>query len=203
MAKHKKVYGFTIAVKELKETVPNIFRYASAYMRTQHVKAKSLWQMFISRPEEDPSFLPAKDPRYNLMQEKQRMRGPGEYPFIDNETMEGEVYNRCHFWSNFEIARLDFFRSPEYEAFFQTMDRSGGFFSERVSHLTSSRRSLIIDVNAVGRRAHPLAGGRHPSGALTSPLLPRHWLPTFNDTTLPRKHARTTDSAGSVLRRVD
>lgn len=39
----------------------------------------------------------------------------------------------CHFWSNFEIARLDFFRSKEYEDFFQMMDKSGGFWTERVS----------------------------------------------------------------------
>ena len=51
---------------------------------------------------------------------------------IDPEGMEGENYNMCHFWSNFEIARLDFFRSKEYEEFFQMMDRSGGFWMERV-----------------------------------------------------------------------
>ena len=39
----------------------------------------------------------------------------------------------CHFWSNFEIARLDFFRSKEYEDFFNMMDHSGGFWAERVS----------------------------------------------------------------------
>ena len=47
--------------------------------------------------------------------------------------MEGEKYNMCHFWSNFEIAKLSFFRSKEYEDFFQMMDRSGGFWMERVS----------------------------------------------------------------------
>lgn len=47
--------------------------------------------------------------------------------------MEGEKYNMCHFWSNFEIARLSFFRSKEYRDFFETMDRSGGFWMERVS----------------------------------------------------------------------
>ncbi|PWW79451.1 Glycosyltransferase Family 15 protein [Tuber magnatum] len=82
MQRQNKTYGFTIAVKELKETVPNIFRYASAYKRN--------------------SNLPTT-----------------------------EAYNMCHFWSNFEIARLDFFRSEKYEKFFETMDRSGGFWTER------------------------------------------------------------------------
>lgn len=59
--------------------------------------------------------------------------GNGHIKDIDPEAMEGEIYNMCHFWSNFEIARLDWFRSKEYEEFFQMMDHSGGFWMERVS----------------------------------------------------------------------
>ncbi|KAG2173774.1 hypothetical protein INT43_005194 [Umbelopsis isabellina] len=40
-------------------------------------------------------------------------------------------YNRCHFWSNFQIADLSFYRSEEYQAFFNHLDKSGGFFYER------------------------------------------------------------------------
>lgn len=40
-------------------------------------------------------------------------------------------YSTCHFWSNFEIANLDFWRSPAYEAYFEHLDRAGGFFYER------------------------------------------------------------------------
>jgi len=40
-------------------------------------------------------------------------------------------YNLCHFWSNFEIARLDFYNSPAYQAFFDYLDRANGFFEER------------------------------------------------------------------------
>ncbi|KAJ1951170.1 hypothetical protein FBU59_000322 [Linderina macrospora] len=40
-------------------------------------------------------------------------------------------YNGCHFWTNFEIVDLSFYRSPEYEAYFQYLDRAGGFFYER------------------------------------------------------------------------
>jgi hypothetical protein len=42
MIREKKTYGFTIAVKELKETVPNIFRYASAYKRMNNLTSKGL-----------------------------------------------------------------------------------------------------------------------------------------------------------------
>ncbi|KAJ6632176.1 glycosyltransferase family 15 protein [Mycena sp. CBHHK59/15] len=43
----------------------------------------------------------------------------------------GETYNKCHFWSNFEIADLDFWRAPAYQAFFAYLDSKGGFYYER------------------------------------------------------------------------
>ncbi|RMZ77716.1 hypothetical protein DV738_g4217, partial [Chaetothyriales sp. CBS 135597] len=43
----------------------------------------------------------------------------------------GDTYNKCHFWSNFEIGNLDWLRSPAYLDFFETLDRDGGFFYER------------------------------------------------------------------------
>lgn len=43
----------------------------------------------------------------------------------------GNSYNLCHFWSNFEIANMQFFRSPVYESYFEFLDRKGGFFYER------------------------------------------------------------------------
>ena len=46
-------------------------------------------------------------------------------------TDNGNTYNLCHFWSNFEIASLNFFRSEAYMAFFDYLDRKGGFFYER------------------------------------------------------------------------
>ena len=63
----------------------------------------------------------------------------------DPDAMEGESYNMCHFWSNFEIARLSFFRSKEYREFFEMMDRSGGFWMERVR--SACCRALVADLN--------------------------------------------------------
>ncbi|KAK9456018.1 glycosyl transferase, partial [Dipodascopsis uninucleata] len=40
-------------------------------------------------------------------------------------------YSTCHFWSNFEIGDMDFFRSDAYDEYFQYLDRDGGFFYER------------------------------------------------------------------------
>ncbi|THU96600.1 glycosyl transferase [Dendrothele bispora CBS 962.96] len=43
----------------------------------------------------------------------------------------GERYNLCHFWSNFEIADMDFWRGEAYQAFFKYLDDTGGFYYER------------------------------------------------------------------------
>jgi alpha 1,2-mannosyltransferase len=43
----------------------------------------------------------------------------------------GETYNRCHFWSNFEIADLDLWRGEAYSKFFEFLDSKGGFYYER------------------------------------------------------------------------
>lgn len=44
---------------------------------------------------------------------------------------KGENYNMCHFWSNFEVADMDFWRSETYQKYFEHLDKSGGFFYER------------------------------------------------------------------------
>jgi alpha 1,2-mannosyltransferase len=43
----------------------------------------------------------------------------------------GQTSNYCHFWSNFEIASLEWFRSDAYNDFFNYLDSAGGFFYER------------------------------------------------------------------------
>lgn len=47
--------------------------------------------------------------------------------FMEN----GDRYNLCHFWSNFEIADMDFWRSKPYMDFFEYLDSKGGFYYER------------------------------------------------------------------------
>jgi mannosyltransferase len=140
MIEKNKTYGFTIAVKELRETVPNIFRYASAYKRLNNLTSKGLWEMFVEpQPDKEPEIA-EDDPKYKPPLPEEILRsepGRNNIPEIDFEAMEGEKYNMCHFWSNFEIAKLSFFRSKEYEDFFQMMDHSGGFWMERVCHLCS------------------------------------------------------------------
>ena len=41
---------------------------------------------------------------------------------------KGQTYNGCHFWSNFEIGSLAFWRSEAYRKYFEHLDKAGGFF---------------------------------------------------------------------------
>ena len=43
----------------------------------------------------------------------------------------GSTYNLCHFWSNFEIADMDFWRGEAYSKYFDYLDQTGGFYYER------------------------------------------------------------------------
>jgi hypothetical protein len=198
MIKHNKTYGFTIAVKELRETVPNIFRYASAYKRLNNLTSQGLWEMFVEpQPDKDEKKDKAPAPEDE----------PGRLSEIDMEAMEGEKYNMCHFWSNFEIARLDFFRSKEYNDFFQMMDRSGGFWMERVRFLIPSMPFLtyspLLTIHTVGRRANPLARSRRAPRAARHPLLPRLRLPPHHDPALPGQRALPAAAARAVPREDD
>eukprot|EP00887_Chlorella_sp_A99_P004450 scaffold30.g4450.t1 len=62
-------------------------------------------------------------------------------------------YNGCHFWSNFEIGRLSFLRSPEYQAFFEHLDREGGFHTERWGDapVHSAAAAFLLDRRAIHR----------------------------------------------------
>lgn len=37
----------------------------------------------------------------------------------------------CHFWSNFEIGDLDFWRGEAYSKYFDHLEAAGGFYYER------------------------------------------------------------------------
>jgi len=75
MEKHNKTYAYTIIVKELRETVPNLFRYASAYKRIKKIKDSTLWPLFSIKAEKKKEVKPG-DP----------------LPDIDYEMMENEKY---------------------------------------------------------------------------------------------------------------
>lgn len=67
----------------------------------------------------------------------------------------GESYNLCHFWSNFEIASLEFMRSPTYESYFEFLDKKGGFFYERWGD--APVHTLAVTIMAPAERIHFVA----------------------------------------------
>lgn len=73
----------------------------------------SLWNASMSFFSENPQYVASNN----------------NAKFITDDG--GQTYNLCHFWSNFEIASLDFFRSKGYEDYFKFLDNQGGFFYER------------------------------------------------------------------------
>lgn len=183
MEKNNKVYGFTIVIKELVETVPNLFRHTYAFKKEHNITSKGMWEMFLTKHEENDLGDGSKDSGSVRRKKKLKLREerlkdkleaeklletlPEEaiigdsttdgkilagknllptddsdqildvdnYDYLSNEvppySINGETYNMCHFWSNFEIARLDFYRSKEYRAYFEALDRAGGFWTER------------------------------------------------------------------------
>ncbi|EPX75354.1 mannosyltransferase complex subunit [Schizosaccharomyces octosporus yFS286] len=134
MKNNGKVYGFVIAIKELEDTVPSLFRYSSAYRRSKQLNS-GLWNFFLESSESekisdnelvDVDSGDSQTPLTSQLDAKMKTLYSEE-----NSNMDGESYNMCHFWSNFEIANFDFFRNDLYEDFFQKMDRTGGFWTER------------------------------------------------------------------------
>ncbi|GAA5856071.1 hypothetical protein JCM8547_002966 [Rhodosporidiobolus lusitaniae] len=102
LAFHQKIYGFTITVVENENTIPSLFSTVKRYMEEKGI-----------RPEE--------------------WEGDKElWRFLTHKGEQGEErFSGCHFWTNMEIGDLRFFRSREYQDFFQYLDEAGGFYHER------------------------------------------------------------------------
>lgn len=113
MAKRGHVYGFTMAIWEVLSTVPSLFRHTTDYKDAAGIPSSPLWNAMV-----DPSPLPY--PLRRLMS------------LLGNRDRKGDAWNGCHYWSNFEIGDMDFFRGSQYQAYFEAMDRLGGFYFERV-----------------------------------------------------------------------
>ena len=114
MARRGKVYGFTIALWEIGTSCPSLFREAADWMDARGVLPSALWRASVSASWAPWPFRPL------LMS------------WFAHRDARGDQWSLCHYWSNFEIADMDFFRSPEYQAFFEYLDRKGGFYFERV-----------------------------------------------------------------------
>lgn len=112
MRERGKKYGYTVALWELDNTLPELFRAVSEFKALRRIKSSSLWKGFVR-----PSWMPWGTRWLSAAQ-----------PLHD---AAGDAWNLCHFWSNFEIGDLDFFRSEAHREFFDFLDSKGGFYTER------------------------------------------------------------------------
>lgn len=107
MRENKKKYGFVISLHEYEDTIT------------------TLWDVVEDYIEENSADIDMNTNSYRFLTDNSVI---GKYsPIVDSNT----DYNLCHFWSNFEIGDLNFFRSDEYKRFFEFLDSRGGFYYER------------------------------------------------------------------------
>lgn len=105
LAGTKKVYGFTIALydspQSVKTLLPETIEFLNKKDNYKYVHPNGAFQ-WATESKQNP---------------------------IHNEIAGG--YSTCHFWSNFEIADMDFFRGEAYSNWFEHLDQTGKFYYER------------------------------------------------------------------------
>jgi len=133
MARRGKTYGWTMALWEMPDTVPGLFRATADYREAAAIAPSALWKAMVTA-ELTPWPLRRL---WSLM------------PLRDSS---GDRWNQCHFWSNFEIADLDWFRSATYQSFYRHLLGKGGFYHERWGD--APVHSLAIAMLLDPRRVH-------------------------------------------------
>lgn len=112
LQKADKLYGFSIAMVEIKETIESLWDITRS-----HFENRPWWNFQNIRDGSDEAI-----PNTSL-------------GFIelnaDSKKKERGNYNFCHYWSNYEVGNLNFFRGEEYNLYFEALDRTGNFFYER------------------------------------------------------------------------
>ena len=130
--KHLK-YGFVIAMYEYENTIETLWDAIEEYIQLDRTSPLS---------EQDINM---SSNAYKFITDKSKI---GAYrPIVDSHS----DYNLCHFWSNFEIGDLNFFRSDKYLKFFNYLDQKGGFYYERWGDapVHSIAVSLLLDKNEI------------------------------------------------------
>ncbi|KAL4918393.1 glycolipid 2-alpha-mannosyltransferase-domain-containing protein [Aspergillus aurantiobrunneus] len=98
-----KTYGFTINLFDAPESIPTLWPTTQEFLAA------------------NPSYLSDNNMMEWLTDDRLR----------PEHTRDAHGYSTCHFWSNFEVGDMDFFRGNEYSAYFDYLDHAGGFFYER------------------------------------------------------------------------
>ncbi|TKX26784.1 glycolipid 2-alpha-mannosyltransferase [Elsinoe australis] len=103
MQDHNKTYGFTINLYDSPQSISTLWPETAKFI--------------AAHPEHTH-----KNNALDWLTDKERR---------PEHNKKANGYSTCHFWSNFEIADLNFWRSKPYEDYFNHLDRAGGFFYER------------------------------------------------------------------------
>jgi len=103
MEDNNKTFGFTINLYDSPESIP------------------TLWPETMKFLAAHPEYI---HPNNAMDWLKDSNRRP-------EHNRKANGYSTCHFWSNFEIADMELWRSQAYEDYFNHLDRAGGFFYER------------------------------------------------------------------------
>lgn len=126
LRKNGKKYGFVITIQDYENTIPTLWDTVEGFMKE--------YPQYL-HPNNALNFITSHETSLNL-----------GMPLIGQKK-----YNLCHFWSNFEIGNLDFFRSEAYEAYFDYLDKAGGFYYERWGDapVHTIGLSLLLDKNEI------------------------------------------------------
>lgn len=105
LEKTGKIYGFTINLYDIEESVATLWtetlRYLNSGENYKYINHNGAFQWLLEN-QQNPK--------------KNKVTGG---------------YSTCHFWSNFEIADMDFFRGEAYNNWFKFLDSTGKFYYER------------------------------------------------------------------------
>lgn len=101
-----KKYSFVISLYEYEDTIPTLWPTVEDFLNEypEHQAQDSAVEYLTTHEPIGPVFVQA----------------------ASNTT-----YNLCHFWSNFEVGDLNFFRSQRYMDYFNYLSKKGGFYYER------------------------------------------------------------------------
>lgn len=103
MEDNNKTYGFTISLYDNPLTV------------------ETLWPTTLNFLEKHPEYV---HPNGAFRWLTENVQHP-DYVEITHG------YSTCHFWSNFEIGDMDFYRGEAYSAWMEELEAAGGFYYER------------------------------------------------------------------------
>ncbi|GMM37286.1 hypothetical protein DASC09_046110 [Saccharomycopsis crataegensis] len=103
MEDNGKTYGFVATLYEIAETIP------------------TLWSTSLEFVKENPQYLNPNGAFDWLLNDNQ----------LPDKAKLAKGYSTCHFWSNFEIGDMDFYRGEAYSKWFDHLEKAGGFYYER------------------------------------------------------------------------